>query len=184
MVAKLASEAQVPLTEEEAAGEGFQDRVLTFQLGKTLWSREVAPEAPAELKISVDGWTVKNEKRTPLRFEGEPQLLPGHTYVLPITYLSQGRLVDTPTWIDLSVTAIIPADDGELGQGDRIVGERSAVVSSLLGKPISAATTLLEKTPLPDEAAPYMGLPPTDRLTAIAKVRGGASASASTSPTP
>jgi hypothetical protein len=170
VVAKVTAEEKTPLSKEDtAAGEGFIDRILTFKIEDVLWSRGNAPDSPSELKISIDGWTVHDNKETPMRFEGEPQILVDHTYVLPITYLAQGRLVESPAWINLSVTAIIPADNGELGQGDSIVGKPSEVVSSLWGQPVSAAATLLETTPLPEEAAPYMDLPPTDRLTAITK---------------
>ncbi|UDY24399.1 hypothetical protein [Nocardioides sp. Kera G14] len=169
VVAEVVSEKKLPMSEEEnGSGEGFADRLLTFRIDKVLWSNEGAEAAPTELTTSIDGWTVHDGKETPFRFSGEPEIVTGHTYVMPVTYLRVGRLVDTPGWMTLSV---VPADDGEIGKGDTIFGEPSEVESSLLGKPVSAAVDLMVNTPLPDVAKPFMGLPPTDRLTAITKAQ-------------
>jgi hypothetical protein len=168
VLAEVTSAVKLPMTQEEiAAGEGFAPRRLTFTIDKVLWSQDGSRPAPSELQLEVDGWTVHDGKATPLRFSGEPVILEGHSYVLPITYLRPGRLVSKAQWSNLSVTAIVPADQGELGHGDDIVGSPSAVVTKLIGRPVAAAAKLLSETPLPEVAESYMDLPPTDRFKAI-----------------
>jgi hypothetical protein len=178
VVHATSEERMSPTKEELDAGEGFIPRVVHLAVDRTLWTRDGSPQPPSELALQLDGWTFHGTQETPLRFEGEPMIRVGQTYVMPIVYLTPGRAVQSPSWADLSVTAIIPASNGVLGDGDTLAGgneSRSAVVRRLWGEDVDAAGRLLRDAPLPAYASPYMALPPTDRYTAIANAKAGKS---------
>ena len=125
--ATVVDEAELPMTAEEtAAGEGMAPRVITLRIDSVLWSRANAPAAPSSFRTDLDGWSVKQGHKTPLRLEGEPMMTVGKQYVLPIVYMSKTAKVSVPGWATLSPDSIFPVQNGVLGAGDTIPGEIAA----------------------------------------------------------
>jgi hypothetical protein len=170
--ATVVNETQLPMSAEEiAAGEGMAPRVITLRIDSVLWSRAGAPAAPAAFRTDLDGWSVKQGHKTPMRLEGEPMMVVGKQYVLPIVYLSKTARVSVPGWSVLSPDSIFPVQNGVLGKGDTIPGEVSASKrqSDRLRGPFFGGTVAnfvaAVRAARPDPAAAgAMNLPPDVRL--------------------
>jgi hypothetical protein len=172
VLATVVNEAELPMTTEEiAAGEGMAPRVITLRIDSVLWSRAHGPAAPAAFRTDLDGWSVKQGHKTPMRLEGEPMMAVGKQYVLPIVYLSKTAKVSVAGWAVLSPDSIFPVENGVLGNGDTIPGEVSASKrqSDQLRGPFFGSTVAnfvaAVKSARPDPAvAGAMTLPPDVRL--------------------
>jgi len=168
---RVDSEKRGRLTPEEMKnGEGFVDRTLSFSVEQVLWSSPHAAAPPSRLTLQLDGWAVKGDRDLPVRFEGEPMIEVGNEYVMPIVRLTPGRQVAIPQWSNLSVRAILPISGEVIGRGDALVGgdpSRSPAAGRLWGRRVASVASELAVTRLPQKAAPYMQLAPTDRLNAI-----------------
>ena len=109
VIATVVNETELPMTAEEiAAGEGMAARAITLRIDTVLWSRPDGPAAPADFQTDLDGWSVQEGNETPLRLEGEPMMVVGKHYVLPIVYLSTTAKVPVAGWSVLSPDSIFP----------------------------------------------------------------------------
>lgn len=159
--------------EEQQAGEGFIPRVVTLRIDDLLWSRQGARPAPETVDLDLDGWRFKGETLTPVRMEGEPMLNAGGRYVLPLTYLEVTKTVSVPGWTALSADAILPCQNGVIGEGDVVAGRHAdatgpdaAIRDTVWNQPLGSLIWALRST-APDPAA-TMSLPPDERYQAVA----------------
>jgi hypothetical protein len=170
--ATVVSEAELPMSAEEiAAGEGMAARVITLRIDAVLWSRGQAPAAPTSFRTDLDGWSVKQGHKTPLRLEGEPMMVVGKQYVLPIVYLSKTAKVSVPGWSALSPNSIFPVQKGILGNGDTIPGELTAsrrqadhLRGPFFGSDVAKFVSAVRSSRPDPAVADAMNLPPDVRV--------------------
>jgi len=170
--ATVVKETELPMSDEEiAAGEGMAARVITLRIDTVLWSRPDGPAAPADFQTDLDGWSVQEGNETPLRLEGEPMMVVGKHYVLPIVYLSTTAKVSVAGWSVLSPDSIFPVENGILGSGDTIPGETLAseqqsdeLRGPFFGGTVENFVAALQATQPDPAAADAMTLPPDVRL--------------------
>jgi hypothetical protein len=180
---RVVSERRVPPTKEEQdAGEGIIGREVTVTREAVLWTRPGAKEeAPGSIVWAAGGWNFHGKDERPLHFDGVPSLLPGHRYLVPIVHMALSLDGSgTPTWLPLSGTAMLPFDDGVVGDGEQITdfrgtydghsGGETPMRDSVWGKGARAVVEALTTTEPDPAAAPYMSKVPRARYEAA--VRG------------
>ncbi|MET9959508.1 hypothetical protein ABZ128_10570 [Streptomyces sp. NPDC006326] len=152
-VVRVVSEGEdAPSAEETAAGEGYISRTVKIDVAQKLWSRPGAPELPASVTSTVDGWSFKGSTRTPIARENASRLEPGHTYVIALARFGDGQ------WSRTGSGAALPYDSSVLGNGE-----------------VMSKTVTIEKAPSP---MPPMVEGPGLDATEVAAVAKGQAASA------
>jgi hypothetical protein len=118
-------------------------------------------------------------KEQRLQLDGVPWLIPGHDYLVPITYTTlTPNSPEHPSWIPMGSKNAMPFDSGKIGNGEQILiggapyrgrnpsGEtpmRDAVWGTT-GADAAAVLTTARPDPA---AAKYMNLLPIDRVAAV-----------------
>lgn len=171
VVVTVAGERKLaPTAEEKKAGEGYIPRVIDLRIDRVLWSRSGAPTAPASFETDLDGWQLKGDQRTAVRLKGEPMMVVGKEYVLPIVYFSKTKKVPNSGWSTLSPDSIFPYQSDTLGKGDVIPSLQAKGADTptdarapYFGKNASQLVAAMKATPPDPAAAGVMNLPPDER---------------------
>jgi hypothetical protein len=112
-----------PTKDEVEAGEGFIPRHVALSVKKVLWSRSGTPaKAPTSMTWASGGWVFHGKVEQPLRRDGVPWLIPGHSYLVPITFTALSpNSSDKAAWIPLGSENAMPFDGGVVGRGEKIM---------------------------------------------------------------
>jgi hypothetical protein len=187
VVVQIDSENRLEPTKEEVeAGEGFIPRQVSLSVKKVLWSRSGTPAlAPTSMTWTSGGWVFQGTMEQPLRRDSVPWLIPGHTYLVPITFTALSpNSSERATWIPLGSENAMPFDGGVVGRGEKImIGSTTYNGSKPTGETAmrdfawsktAAEITAKHNNSQPDPAAEkYMNLSPIDRYAAVQETSGG-----------
>ncbi len=162
--------------DEQGSGQGMAERLITTSVDAVLWSRPEAVSFPEELDLSWGGWRVEADGRErAFRYGPSVALDVGVTYVGMMTYVELPG--ERPFWAFLSTAALLPAQDGIVGEGDvlAITGDGAStygpdpegtgydVLDAVWGAPVNDLVALLERTPPDPEASEFMNEPAVER---------------------
>jgi hypothetical protein len=172
VVVTVAGERKLaPTADEKKAGEGYIPRVINLRIDRVLWSRSGAPAAPTSFETDLDGWQFKGDQRTAVRLQGEPMMVVGKEYVLPIVYFSKTKRVPNSGWSTLSPNSIFPYQNDTLGKGDVIpslqakgVDKPTDARAPYFGKKSGQLVAAMKATPPDPAASGAMNRPPDERF--------------------
>jgi hypothetical protein len=128
VVATVTAEREMPLDDhEKETGEGSVDREVTLHADEIIWSADDPVHAAPEGEFTMPGfgWTLADGEKTEMVAEGAPRLEVGHSYIFALYWLPEvpDEPVPVPArWNSLGLSAVVPFDDGIIGNGE-VMGE-------------------------------------------------------------
>lgn len=113
-----------PLTNDSSSDGGMGLRTVSLKVDEVLWTSPLAAKSPPNsLSLVAVGFVTKDNGRViPAAMEGSPRLEPGHTYLAAVSWVdarcSQGDPEEPAHYEPLGEHAMVPFDDGVVGQGE------------------------------------------------------------------
>jgi len=170
-IVTVTDEKELPPSDgDQAIGEGYRPRLLTFRIDKVVWSRPGAPTAPTSFLQTPDGWVVHGDTEVPLRMEGEPDLKVDASYLSPIVYDPETDQSEKWSLYSLNtietVTAGVVTDAPTLDESSSApqateAADTDFATSELVGASLDQVGAIMKGTS-PDPAA-NEDLPPVSR---------------------
>ncbi|WP_231627071.1 hypothetical protein [Streptomyces apocyni] len=123
-VTAVAERVTPPAPIEIERGEGLTGREVTLRIDEVLWSRDGASKpAPTHWKRASMGWQFKGgENYRKMAMEGQPRVEKGHRYLMAIDWeearCSPGDEPEPAQWHSLGEGAVVPYDNGTIGEGE------------------------------------------------------------------
>ena len=148
-------------------GEGYLGRAVTLRVGRTLWRRPGAPEAPGTIRVITYGWVLEDGVRHEFAGWGGPRLEVGARYLAPLVRAPR----DGAEWTPLSVESTLPLDGGTITTAG-VVGRPSAIANAMRGAAPERLGAILRRTAPAALAARYSHLAPDERVRAVLRDGG------------
>lgn len=127
------SEREVKAPSDPNAEESTIGREVTLRVNDVLWSRDPKAKAPKTVPWSAIGWGATGgdlEKRQEMVEVGASRVEVGHSYVIAIKWelplCTEGPDKESAQWSGLGAGAVVPFDEGIVGNGEFEGKTRSA----------------------------------------------------------
>jgi hypothetical protein len=124
IVVTVVAERALPLPPQiEDAGEGIVDREVSLRVDRVLWSSRSARQLPAVLTWPALGWAYRDRMRgARLAVRETPRLELNGAYILAVRWepprCPEGDARIPGRWVGLGAGAILPFNDGVVGNGE------------------------------------------------------------------
>jgi len=145
-----------------ASREGPVSRIITVEIGETVWWNSEVRDVPETgvIELGAMGWNLKDGKLTNLVGENAARLEVGGRYVVPLQWHGKN-------WSLLTSRCAFPADKDKVARADIERGGQTPLAEMLSRMTFSEIGDLLTSTPPYPVAAMHWDLPPSERLAAV-----------------
>ncbi len=169
-------------------GEGYVGRQVAVQVNDVIWSAPGAPNIPAETRMVVSGWILKNEQLSPFSMVQSPRLEVGGRYLMPVVELPRPVVgfqlperttrPESPTpvptemqWSPLSTDAVFAVPGDQVAMRDVESRGNSALARELSKLDRAALKLRLEEATIDPDVKKHIALPPHERIRAVQAAR-------------